>query len=192
MITVTFSLWAYSKTVNDNYSMDGFVAKEVEKVVIRQFITGEADQGSPDVLFIFDAAFFFARTFAIATTAIGFVAMLALWLSSAKVQQLNTDKTRKIIGTGLLTCCLFQFFVLLIFLSKVCRDTEYGEDRHCSLEEGSGTIFGGCLFWLLTGIAMIKMSPPGDSDDESDDNAVSEDSADLPTQRLQVHDTEPV
>eukprot|EP00560_Eucampia_antarctica_P006981 CAMPEP_0197830086 /NCGR_PEP_ID=MMETSP1437-20131217/6674_1 /TAXON_ID=49252 ORGANISM="Eucampia antarctica, Strain CCMP1452" /NCGR_SAMPLE_ID=MMETSP1437 /ASSEMBLY_ACC=CAM_ASM_001096 /LENGTH=36 /DNA_ID= /DNA_START= /DNA_END= /DNA_ORIENTATION= len=36
------------------------------------------------------------------------------------------------------------------------------------------------------------MSPPGDSDDESDDNAVSEDSADLPTQRLQVHDTEPV
>lgn len=182
----SFGLWAYSKTVHEDYTVDGFVKNEVERVETCEFNMRRADDGSPDELFLVDAYFILARTFAISTATIGSISMIVLWLSSARVQKLNTAFTRKLIGVGLFTCCICQASVLLFFASKVCRDTEYGEDRHCGLEEGSGTIFGGCLFWLLTGIAMMKMTPPQDAET----NALSSDEQNTDNSHLQVHQSE--
>jgi hypothetical protein len=185
----SFGLWAYSKIVHDNYSMDGIVENEVERVETCDFNMGDANDGSPDDLFIFDAAFFFARAFAIITAALGSLSMLTLWLTSAKIQRLNTEKNRKRLGMSLLSCCIFQSLVLLIFASRVCRDTIYEEERHCSLEEGSGTIFGGCLFWLLTGLAMIKMSPPESTEADASDDPPDVSFSKSP--QLQVYSSEP-
>merc|ERR1712218_198118 len=111
----SFGLWAYSKTVHEDYTVDGFVKNEVERVETCELNMRSADDGSPDDLFLVDVYFILARTFAISTATIGSISMIVLWLSSARVQKLNTAFTRKLIGVGLLTCCLCQASVLLFF-----------------------------------------------------------------------------
>ena len=151
----TFGLWTYSSELHTDHSVEGILNNELERIETCRFHMKDADDGSPDNLFLEDSMFDVARAFAITTVVIGGISMIALWLTAAKAR--GTGHNKRALGTALLLCCLFESFVFLIFLSSVCRDTKFHEHRHCSLQEGTGCIFASCFFWALTGVASFKM-----------------------------------
>jgi len=152
-----FGLWTYSDNLNRTYAVDNILKEEYERVQQCKFNMKHVDNGAPDDLFLDDACFQIARAFAIITAFLGSISLIFLWCTAAKARGTGTKIMRAMLGSSLMLCCIFQSFVFLVFASSVCRDTIYMENRHCTLQEGSGCIIGSSIFWALTSIASFKM-----------------------------------
>jgi hypothetical protein len=98
----------------------------------------------------FDSKYQAAR--GLGTTVLVFGTLLMIIYLVAAVKHLN-GKVFFVLGlTCILTCCLFQGLVFLIFKSEVCG--AFG----CSLDTGGKIGIAACVGWFLTGIASMMLA----------------------------------
>jgi len=155
--TYFFGLWTYTGDIDMGNSVEDFLEKEVERVETCRFRMNQVDAESPDRLFLNDLAFNIARAFAIVATVLGFVSMVSLYLTVANCSLSCRGSKIWLLFYSLIACGIFQSFAFLVFASSVCRDIEFDDNRHCSLEEGAGIIFMSCFCSWFAAFASLKM-----------------------------------
>jgi len=155
--TYFFGLWTYTRNVDIGNSLEDFVKKEVERIETCSFHMNQVDDESPDRLFLNDAAFNIARTFAITATLLGFFSMISLFLTAANYPVSCRGPKIWLLFNCLLTCGILQSFTFLVFVSSVCTDSEFDDHRGCSMEDGAGFIFTSSFCWWFAAFASLKM-----------------------------------
>ena len=178
MIKLTFGLWSYSTKLEDHSSTDddvSFIISEEERLTTCTYHMLDVQEG---MIFWLDPIFNTARAFGIISVAVGFVAVVILWMGVIKVRVVESSDggRRKIKGRGLkhtvtialILCSAFEGLTLLIFQTGMCgnkrMETTYGQIyRDCEIAEGSSSPITAIVFWFLTGLAMLKLP----TDDES-------------------------
>lgn len=151
------------------------VEDEMEKITVCQFRLANSD--GPGFVFL-DAFFRSARAFGIITVAVGFLSMIVLWTSACKGS--SSTNVKRCVGVCLMLCCAFEGLTLLILRAGICKSP--GDDSavprttgNCTIAEGATTIITACVFWFLTGLALIKVPPEAESigDEDSDGDDIS-------------------
>eukprot|EP01083_Nonionella_stella_P222981 795183_1 len=162
-----FGLWTYTDDLqfanHDDYSLGKLLKEELEEIESCRFHMQTVDQDAPDGLFLNDASFTVARVFACLVVAIGFISMILVWCSAANgrgrcLTGLGGQRMRSMLPLALLLCCIFECFVFLILASSVCRDSEFDEQRHCTLQEGSSLLFASIIGWLISFLGMSMVN----------------------------------
>ena len=165
--TYLFGLWTYTNDLqfanHDNYSLGKLLKEELEEIESCRFHMQTVDQDAPDGLFLNDASFTVARVFACLVVAIGFISMILVWCSAANsrgrcLSGRGGQRMRSMLPLALLLCCIFECFVFLILASSVCRDSEFDEQRHCTLQEGSSLLFASIIGWLVSFLGMSMVN----------------------------------
>lgn len=144
------------------------VQDEVEKITVCQFRLANSD--GPGFIFL-DAFFRSARAFGIITVAVGFLSMIVLWTSAWKGS--SSTNVKRCVGICLMLCCAFEGLTLLILRAGICKSPGDGNailqtTGKCTVAEGATTIITACVFWFLTGLALIKVPPEDESIGEED------------------------
>jgi len=152
-----FGLFTYTGKIPTEDSLQSFVQGEMEKVETCRFHMNRVEDDAADELFLNDAAFTVARVLAIAATGLGFIAMIGVFLTAANYRFSCRGSKIYILFLSLCVCGTFQFMVLLVFASSVCRDTQFDERRRCTVQDGSFAILTSGLCWYLTALATLKM-----------------------------------
>jgi len=158
-----FGLWTYTdKLLDQDHSLGELVEREFERLETCRFHMQKVDEvDAPDGLFLNDAAFTIARAFAVMVVGMGFISMLTVWFTAANASCCRTvGRKRWILPAALATCSIFECFVFLILASSVCKDSEFQEQRHCTLQADSGMIFASIISWLITAVASMKVHVP--------------------------------
>jgi len=177
MIRLTFGLWSYSTKLEDHASSDddvSFIVSEEERLTTCEYHMLDVEEG---MIFWLDPMFNTARAFGIIAVAVGFVAVVILWMGVIRVRVVESGGRRKFKGRclkhtvtiALILCSAFEGFTLLIFQAGMCGNTRmektYGQIyRDCEIAEGSSSPISAIVFWFLTGLAMLKLP----HDDESE------------------------
>ena len=162
-----FGLWTYSDDLkfanHDDYSLGKILKEELEEIESCRFHMQTVDRDAPDGLFLNDASFTVARVFACLVVAIGFISMILVWCSAANSRGRclvgrGGQRMRSMLPLALLLCCILECFVFLILASSVCRDSEFDEQRHCTLQEGSSLLFASIIGWLISFLGMSMVN----------------------------------
>jgi len=172
MIKLTFGLWSYSTKLEDRSSTDddvSFLISEEERLTTCTYHMLDVEEG---MIFWLDPIFNTARAFGIIAVAVGFVAVVILWMGVIKVRIIESNEggRRKFKGRGLkhtvtialILCSAFEGLTLLIFQTGMCgnkrMERTYGQIyRDCEIAEGSSSPITAIVFWFLTGLAMLKL-----------------------------------
>jgi len=163
--TYLFGLWTYTGDVETSDSVEDFFKKEVERMETCKFHMYRVDDESPDRLFLNDASFSFARALAISATVLGFFGMVSIYLTAVACRTSCRAPSKLLILNLLMLCGVFQSSAFLVFGSSVCRDTNFNDHRHCSLEEGAGFIFSSCFCYWFAAVASLKMPRNGENEE---------------------------
>jgi uncharacterized membrane protein YhdT len=103
-----------------------------------------------------------ARGFGTTVLVLGSLFMIVYLVAAVKPSVVSGGKLAFVLGVAcIVTCCLFQGLVFLIFKVQGCP--EFG----CSLDTGGKIGIAACVGWFLTGIAsMMLVGLPAKEDEE--------------------------
>jgi len=152
-----FGLYTYTGKIPTEDSLQSFVQGEMQKMQTCRFHMNRYEDDDVDELFVNDAAFTVARALAIAATGLGFISMICVLLTAANYRLSCRGSKIYILFLSLCVCGTFQFMVLLVFASSICRDARFDESRRCTIQDGSSYVISAGLCWYLTALATLKM-----------------------------------
>jgi hypothetical protein len=113
----------------------------------------------------FDSKYQAARGLGTTVLVLGSLFMIVYLVAAVKRSLVNV-KAFFVLGVAcVLTCCLFQGLVFLIFKSDVCARSAFGGG--CSLDTGGKVGIAACVGWFLTGIASMMLVGKRDGSTET-------------------------